>query len=591
MAEARPTFLRNLVARLDQRGRPPRLSCGMLPSAPRGWRTEVRVQPSETGTGVEFETGSPEGGWRPLCGATYSDRAWRLVPRAATPVELNGLPVTGPTAVTSGDVLTAQGRSLALDGLLCGVAVRLVVEGEPLRATTFTQSEWFVRELRAGLLDVDEGPDFRRAVLRSHDLHEDALLDGESRLAAFSSTPLARSLTALELVVCRRPHRAGVEVATVLALARALGELLPRTTFVVPAPLSLPDGLRARVASPVQVRFDGTPVALSAPVFLTGTEEGLRLAPTYSPGPFLCSVGQAAFLSCEEGWGALESVRRAGVEVAIAGGRQFQVPLLAGDEWELRSRGAVHRLTVQPSPGAPADSPRQPRAGRASPFVFEGEELRRVTFHLAEGDIGFAQDGTGLFHGPWPRPFCVAGPGQLKWFRGDAGFTLYDVVLDEQGRPALVLPSPSGFLRGRTLLPAGPLNRESLAVFLDLLLEHHDGAALALRRLLEAGPEERPRWFTSLLLDRECRRSLQPWLELERESLARFGPVLRVTRAAHATALLRAVAVEPLFQYVREVQVDLPAAEWTPSLWSAPRPAKVRVVWRRDGRLVGGERA
>lgn len=564
---ARPNFLRGLLARFNA---PPRLSCELLPSGTGACTSEVRLRPSEAGAALERGW---LGRWSVLCDLTHSGAAWALVPRASTPVQLNGLPVTAPTSLSSGDVLTATTE---------GVAVRLLVKGAPLRSTASTQAEWFGRALAMGLLSIEEGPavPLRRAVLRWRGGDDDSLV-------AFARTPLARSLSSLDVVLCRRPHLATVDATTVKTLAKDLGELLPRTRFVVPAQLSLPDEIAVRLAEPVEVHFDGAPVALDAPTFLTGSPQGLRLDARYAPAPFLFALGRAAFLSCEEGWGALEALGRAGCDAAVAGGRAFQVPLLAGDEWRLVSKGRQHRLTVHPASSAPVQRTRRRPKGGPPPLVFEGEELRSVTLHLAEGDIQFTQDASGLFHGPWPRPFAVAGPGQLKWFRGDERpFSPYDILFDEQSRPLLLLPSPSAFLRGRSGLPEHPLTRETLIVFLDLLLERHDGAALALRRLIDADPEDRPRWFSRLLVDADHRRHLAGWLELERESLSLFEPVVRATRADHALALLRTVRTEPILRHLREVHVDLPAAESPPSLPSEPRSAGVRVVWRRDGRLV-----
>lgn len=556
--EARPTFLGSLRAGRGRRARPPRLRCEVLPSAR---VTEVRVEVSAAGTTLEADR------W-PLGELRYSaQKGWWLLPRPSAQLELDGLAVTAPARLTGGEVLAT-----------ChGVALRLLVEGRPSPATTLSDAEGFAWAVRTGLLEVAERPGLRRAILRWGGSHADTL-------AAFGRTALARSLTSLDLVVCRGPTLPAVDAGTVLALAKELGDLRPRTCFVLPSPLALPDDLAVRVAEPVEIRFDGAPVPLGAPAWLAGSPERLRLEKTYSPAPFLFSLGRSAFLSCEEGWGGLESLGRSGFDACLAGGRRLQVPLLPGDEWILQSRGRTHRLTAHPA-GTPAARPHR-RGARPPPFVFDGEELRHLTFHLAEGDLQFAQGATGLFHGPWPWSFCVAGPGTLKWFRRERTFTLYDVIFDEQRRPALVLPSPSGFLRGRTRLPERPLTREALEVFLDLLLERNDGAALAWRRLLDAGPGERPRWFSSLVLDYSLRETLLGWLEVERESLARFEPVVRAAREDHARALLRALRTEPMFQHVREVDVDLPASEWGSPLLDAPPPPGARVIWRRDGKIT-----
>jgi hypothetical protein len=165
---------------------------------------------------------------------------------------------------------------------------------------------------------------------------------------------------------------------------------------------------------------------------------------------------------------------------------------------------------------------------------------------------------------------------------------IYDFAplgLKGSGPEGLLLPSPSPFLRGRVRFPDG-LTRDRLEVFIDALLERHDGAGVALSRLVSCTADERPRWFSSLLVTPALRLKLQPWLERERATLDRFEPVLRVSEGSHAGPLLHAIATEPIFQHVREVHVDAADQRWLDFMRYVEAIPNVLVVGWRNGAQI-----
>jgi hypothetical protein len=517
-------------------------------------------------------------------------RYW-LEPAGRNRATHNGAPLTRPTALASGDVLTTGGLTLRL---LVGEAAR------PLTApSALTDAEAFAVELRVGMLSVNEGPGVRRARLRWRTAWAGSL-------TPFSRTALASSLTSLELVLRPCEGEPNVDVETLCRLATELGPLLPKTEFVVPSPISAPPSLRVRVSEPVDVRFDGTLVALDEPARLAGAPEGLRMEARFAPTPALLRLGQGTFLSCEDGWGELESIALPGADLVVTTeNRGFLLPLLEGDQWLLTSKATpqrpatVHRLTVHPRSGEqPAMARTASSEAEPEPLVFAGQAHRSVTLHLESRDVVFTQGGDGLFRGPLPGAFGIVGPGLLKQPRGEARVTLYDSLVPDQEEPqawAVLLPAPSGFLRGRTRLPAGPpLTRGALEVFVDALIEEGDGAALAWRSLLEAkGDRRQAEWFSRLLLRPINRRKLGPWLRAQGDALARFEEVTRMTSFEHARYLLDdALRTEPMLQHVRQLHVDVTprlgdggkAEYWLELTRAGGWVPSVEVVCWREGR-------
>lgn len=580
---ARPNFLRRLWSRWAR----PALRVEVLPSSHAHGGDDRQLNEGLvrlSATTLETHDGDA---WVVRCGVRYAEGRYWLEPVAHVTLTHNGAPLTRLTALASGDVVTTS-----------GLTFRLLV-GETAALSALTEAEAFAVELRVGLLSVNEGPGFRRARLRWRTAWAGSL-------TPFSRTALARSLTSLELVLRPCEGESSVDVENLCRLAAELGPLLAKTEFVVPSPVDAPPSLRVRVSAPVDVRFDGTLVALDEPARLVGGPEGLRVEARFAPAPALLTLGEGTFLSCEDGWGELECLGLPGADLVVTTeNRAFLLPLLEGDEWLLTSKATagrqstVHRLTVHPHSGE-----QRARGSAASsqpePLVFVGQAHRSVTLHLEARDVLFTQGSDGLFRGPLPRVFGVVGPGLLKQPRGEAGsVTMYDsLALDPQGPEAwaVLLPAPSGFLRGRTRLPAGPLTRGALEVFVDGLLDEGDGAAVALRSLLEAkGDRRQAECFTRLLLRPINRRKLGPWLRSQGDALNRFEEVPRVTSFEHARYLLDdALRTEPMFQRVRQLHVDVTpqrgdggkAEYWLRLTRAGGWVPSVEVVCWRDGEVL-----
>ena len=501
---------------------------------------------------------SEEGGrWSARCKVKLEDGGFWLEPLTQRPLSLNGLPLSQTARLSSGDVVGFH-----------GAAFRVVMTGQPGITTAVTEAEVFAADVQAGMLEVEEGPGLKRLRLR---WRWDA-----STLADFGRTALARSATSLEVVVCRGEGPT-VDAGTVVQLASALGPLAEKTTFVIPASLGELRGMvHVRVAPAVDVRFDGQLVSLSSPLWLTAGAEGLELENTFSPAPALFALNDACFLSCEEGWGSLESIGRANARAVITPCPRFQLPLLAGDEWRLQCGGRTHQLKVEAASGS-QPVPRTWRAPRA--FVFEGDELRSVTLMLQAEDAVFKQGSDGLFRGPGHEVFGVSAPGKLGWLRSQApAFTVY-----EHTAGGLALPSPSAFLRGRTPFPQGRLTRDRLEVFLDQLLERQDGAALALSQIVRGEASERPQWFARMLVSPAHRHKLKGWLLQERETLGLFAPELHLSQPEFAGPVLHAIATEPLFGYLREVKVDVEDSRWLDFMRFVGAIPHVRVAGCKHG--------
>lgn len=590
-----PTFVERLTARL----RRPALEFQRVACAPAHRLQEARPGPRVSASGDTLERWATVG-WEPFCRVAFHQGDYWLAPLPVSEtyrrLRLNGIILDERQAsvVSSGDILDSP------DEWVC----RTLVEGRPSQPSILTQAESFAEALMAGVLTVYEDADGRR---------HGRLLDLFWPAAHFFRTALAPTLASVEVVPGDKPQFPPTE-SYVNSIAASAGEFLPRLRFVLPTPLDLPPSVAFRLARPVDLRLDGEPLEGARLHLVKGPGGALTPTRLFAQAPLLVRSARGAFLSCEEGAGALDCVTRRGLPMSLVPAAQydFNLPLLPGDEWVLRSGQAEVVLSVheqsashraRPPPGAAQLPQPQPE-----PLIFEGQELRSITLHYVRGQVGdqwhqwderdvtLTQDRAGVFRGAIEAAYgVVQGGGFLKCLGSRCDpFTLYQPADTRRSPPEpLVLPSPSAFLRGRVRLPEGPLSPERLAVFVDELLEQGDGAALAFSRLLSANSDRaRAQWLSRLLvMNDELARSLSvasEWPDTDLAPLVNFERRLMATDDRRASLLIHAVNAEPMLSHVEEIHVvDTLGGAWLPSLlhWE-DQGLSVRLVRWHGGNIV-----
>lgn len=528
----------------------------------RGWTAdEIRVSPD----GVSIEVAEANS-WSAVCRLAHDQHGnWISPASGRTAAKLNGLPLLNAMLVSTGDVLEFKNGVFGL-----------TFDSSVAKTTPVTEAEAFAGDLRAGLISVLETATGRHVQVRWR--------GGVDELARFAQSPLAQSAKTLDIIACRGKQPT-VDAERVSALADCMVGLLPRCTFVVPAPLEVRASIATRVSEKVDLSLDGRLIDGESFWWLPASDDGGGLTPsiTCTRAPYLHAIGRGRFLSCELGWGSLESIRLIDHNVEITETPDFQLALLAGDEWLITTKtGTKHHLRVTPSAAGPSlvSSP----AERPAPLVFEGSALTNITFFHEDTDIVFARGEDGLFRGPSPGMIGAVGPDEFVWLtQSEAAFEFFDQTWVGSVR-AIALPSPSPFLRGRTRFPPGSLTREKLIVFVDELLTSGDGAAIALRRLLDAVGSERDQWLKKLMVTR-LRFRIDRWIATQREALSRFDEIQRV-ESRWASDVASAIETEPIFSFVRELRVEQASEDLCARIRASQWPRRTTVVAFRDGQEV-----
>lgn len=529
----------------------------------RGWSAdEIRV--SADGESIEVVVA---GRWAAVCSLARDQQGTWLAPAPGRAgLKLNGLPLLNATLVSTGDVLEFRN---GVFGLAFGSA--------SAKSTPVTEAEAFAGDLRAGLISVLETTNGRHAQVRWRSSVEE--------LARFAQSALAQSAKTLDIIACRGKHPT-VDAGRVSALAAAVGALLPRCTFVVPGPLEVRASIATRVCEKLELSLDDRPLALDSFWWLvaSGDGGGLRASTACARAPYLHALGKGCFLSCELGWGDIESIRLVGHDVEITETPDFQLALLAGDEWVISTKAGNHRHHLRVTASAADPSLASPPAALPAPLAFEGSAITTITFFHRDTDTVFARGEDGLFRGPSPGLIGAVGPGEFVWLmQSQPPFELFDETWVGSAR-AVALPSPSPFLRGRARFPPGHLSRDKLIVFIDELLTLGDGAAIPLRRLIDAVGSARDEWLKKLMVTRS-RHRLDPWLAAQREALSRFDEIQRVD-ARRASEVASAIETEPIFAFVNELHVEEASEEFCARLRASRSPRRTRLVAFRDGQEV-----
>lgn len=479
------------------------------------------------------------------------DGQGRLSPKREGRLLLNGVPARAGEQLRSGDVIS----------LLSLCSYRVAIDGEAAEFSPAAAAESFASAVRIGLLEV-EGT---RAVWRC-DRHR------EEELALFCQSALASRLDELEVVV-------GVDAPTV---ARALQPIAAKCTFVLLGREEAPPDVRVRVPAEVDVLLDGVRHPPGEALWLRVEEERLVASEVFAAGPRLELGRGGAVLTFGEGPAPVTAFRRPGSSAHATPHARSCVPMLEGDEWELHTATTRHRLKLVPREEAVRRAP----PPEPPPYVFEGREYRELTLLRPDaGDVTLSQGRDGLFRGAHPTVLGVHdGRLRLLGHRDQWETAMYQPL--DVLKPELVLPRPSPFLRGfRELFDEGVAPLELVRA----LESRDDGASLAFRRFLEGPPEQAARWFKCLLTHMPLRTHLGDWLDAEARHLRVLPQELTVSNGHQVVWLLAALAIEPMFGFVRVLRVvdDGRGPEyWWSFVEYFGRFPRVRLEQWREGRVV-----
>ncbi len=438
---------------------------------------------------------------------------------------LHGLPLAKNTPVSSGMVL-----------VFADTAFRLTVEGHEPTPTLLDDAEEFAADLQSGWLEVEHRDGFRHATWRGDRT--------PARLADFAKTVLARSLKSLRLEL--------MPAQDLERMAEALGPLVERTTFAVPAVIETERAFRVEPLLPGSVWFDERHLDLSSPAWLVATQGRCGLTRTASPAPMLSRLPSGVVvLSFELGWGPFESIQLEGHEFLTAARKGLQVCLRPNESVVVSTRTTSMQLTIREAGLTGVEAPLETRDVQR--LRLDHQTLEHVFLYGAGEVLEFTQSASdGLFKNARVGDSFFVENGRLRWVNRPAlePFGLLDVTW-LAGAERIVLPAPSPFLSGARPWPT-PLSREGAMVFVDELLADGDGASEALRALIACnGAPEQDEWFRKLMVS-PLRGTIGAWLSTERGPLASFAALQRVT-PQWRPRVEAAICAEPVLQFIERL--------------------------------------